>query len=178
MISEEPKNSSLHNVNYLGLNMIEPFRHSKRADYAGLLSFIKTKFDYDFYYTHDNSRIYVDDIHQLKHFVQSSLHVYVAEIDNDYAGCILLWKSVGGGKNRYYIKIKATTEEVAKNLVTVLLWNVKQEVYAKIRKDNQFLTVLRTKGFKFLGGRGVQILLSYKPRKEKDHGPIDYSRDT
>jgi len=158
--------------------MIEPFRNGKRADYNGLLSFIKTNFDYDFYYTHENSRIYVGDINQLKQFIKSSVQVYTVEENGDCVGCVLLWTSIGGGKKRHYIKIKANTPEIARNLITVLLWNAKQEVYAKIRKDNKFLAVLRTKGFKFLGGRGIQLLLSYKPKKEKEHAAGNYTRDT
>jgi len=148
--------------------MIESFRIKKNTHLADLLNFITTDFDYDFYYTHENSRIYISDVYSLKRLVKASSHVYVLEEKGNYVGIILLWKSVGGGKERYYIKIKANSAEIAKQLITVLVWNTKKEVYAKIRKDNKFLPVFRNKGFKFLGGRGIQILLSYKPKKERE----------
>lgn len=148
--------------------MIESFRPTKKTHLADLLSFIMTEFDYDFYYTHENSRIYISDVHSLKRLIKASSHIYVLEEKGDFVGIILLWKSVGGGKERHYIKVKAINAEVAKKLITILLWNIKKEVYAKIRKDNKFLPVFRNKGFKFLGGRGIQILLSYKPKRERD----------
>ena len=159
--------------------MIEPFRITKKTSLAELLTFITTDFDYDFYYTHDNSRIYISDVYSLKRLIKASTHVYVLEENGNYVGIILLWKSIGGGKERYYIKVKATTPEIAKQLLTVLVWNTKKEVHAKIRKDNKFLSVFRNKGFKFLGGRGIQILLSYKPKKEReDHAPRNFTYDS
>jgi hypothetical protein len=150
--------------------MIEPFRICKKADYPGLLSFIKQNFDYDFYYTKENSRFYVTDIYHLKQFIKDSLLSYTYQLHGDHHGVILLWKSVGGGKKRFYIKIQADTLGIAKDLLTVLLWNIDREVFIKIRKDNKFLPVLRNKGFKFLGGRGIQVLLSFKPKKDKKDG--------
>ena len=134
-----------------------------------MLNFLREDFDYDFYYTHENARIYITDIHNLKRLLKSSHYIYTLEENGEYVGIVLLWKSHGGGKERYYVKIKATSDEVAKKLITVLLWNTRKEVYAKIRKDNKFLSTLRNKGFKFLGGRGVQVLLSYKPKRKENH---------
>ena len=144
------------------------------------MNFLTTDFDYDFYYTYENSRIYISDIHSLKRLIKASTNVYVLEENGEYVGLILLWKSIGGGKERYYIKVKAKTTEIAKQLLTVLVWNTKKEIYAKIRKDNKFLPVFRNKGFKFLGGRGIQILLSYKPKKEKEdyYATRNEARDT
>lgn len=156
--------------------MIESFRLTKKTHLADLLNFIMTDFDYDFYYTHDNSRIYISDVHNLKRLIKASSHVYTLEEKGEYVGIIMLWKSIGGGKERYYIKVKANTPDIAKQLITVLVWNTKKEVYAKIRKDNKFLSVFRNKGFKFLGGRGIQILLSYKPKKEReDYAPRNHT---
>ena len=147
--------------------MIEPLILNKKTPLFFLSDYITSNIDYDFYYTHDNARIYITDVLSLKRLLKASSHVYTLEEKGEYVGIILLWKSIGGGKKRYYIKVKANTPEIAKQLLTVLIWNIKKEVYVKIRKDNKFLSVLRNKGFKFLGGRGIQILLSYKPKKEK-----------
>ena len=156
--------------------MIESFRLKKNTHIAELLSFIMTDFDYDFYYTHENSRIYISDVYNLKRLIKASSHIYTLEENGNYAGIILLWKSIGGGKERYYIKIKAINAEVAKKLITILLWHIQKEVYVKIKKDNKFLSVFRNKGFKFLGGRGIQILLSYKPKKEReDYAPRNHT---
>jgi hypothetical protein len=87
--------------------MIEPFRITKKTHLADLLNFIVTDFDYDFYYTHENSRIYISDVYNLKRLIKSSSHIYTLEENGNYSGIILLWKSIGGGKERYYIKIKA-----------------------------------------------------------------------
>jgi hypothetical protein len=162
----------------IGIKMIEAFYPNKKTNYQSLLDFITADFDFDFYYTHDNSRIYISDIPTLKRYLKACRNIYVLQDCGDYLGLAMLWKSVGGGKQRYYIKVKAKTTNIAKNVITVLLWNTHQEVYAKVRKDNKFLQTFRNKGFRFLGGRGIQILMMYKPKKEVPHVPRDYFNDT
>lgn len=147
--------------------MIQAFHIKNNLDLYDLLDFIKKETDHDFYYTKDNSRIYISDRYKLKEFLKNSESVYVYEKNGDYLGLVLVWKSVGGGKERYYIKIRAASIDIAKDLLTVLVWNTRRDLSVKIRKDNRFVPVFRNKGFRFMGGRGIQILLNYKPQKEK-----------
>lgn len=161
--------------------MIEHFVLNKNTFLAPLFTFLTDKFDFDFYFTENNARIYVQDEKTLRRFLKQSRFVYVSNDERgDPNGLIMLWKSVGGGKERFYLKIKCDDTVVARNLLTILLWNVQSDVYAKIRKDNSVLSVLRNKGFRFLGGRGLQVLLVKKfkpedrlPRRENDKDEND-----
>ena len=160
--------------------MIEPLYLNKKTNLQSLLDFIMEEVDFDFYYTLDNTRIYITDIPILKQFLKACRNIYVLQDCGDYLGIVMLWKSVGGGKQRYYIKLKAKNTTIAKHILTVLLWNTKYDIYAKIRKDNKFVSTFRNKGFRFLGGRGIQILLMHKPKKESEHARnyINESRDS
>ena len=93
------------------------------------------KFNYDFYFTHDNSRTYVTDDVSLKQFFSNTEMAYAFEEDGECKGIILLWKSKGGGKTRHYVKVTADTKEVCRDLLTILLWNTSQDLFAKIRKS-------------------------------------------
>lgn len=128
-----------------------------------LLDFITETNDYDFYYTKDNTRIYITDINNLKTFLRGTSIAYGYRNKGDYQGIIVAWKSIGGDKKRYYIKIKAKSKKVAQDLLTVLLWNFNKDLFCKIKKDSQFLEVMKFKGFRFEGSRGTQILLHRKP---------------
>ena len=148
--------------------MIERFTLAKNKNYWMLLEFIDNHFDYDFYYTQNNERIYINDEITLKALLRASNTIYVSHNDKeDINGIVLLWKSEGGGKQRYYVKLLADTEKIASNLLTVLSWNYKNDLFVKLRKDSKFLTAFKSKGYKFLGGRGIQILLHRKKVKEK-----------
>ena len=143
--------------------MIERFPISKKREYFWLLEFLMNYSDYDFYYTKNNTRIYITDTKTLQYLIKCSSTVYMKKEHGDYIGCILVWKSKGGGLTRNYVKIASKDAKVAKELLTVLLWNYSKELYIKIRKDSKFLRVFKEKGFKFAGARGVQILLHRKP---------------
>jgi len=153
-------------TNLKGNTLIESLVISKKTDLNSLLEFIREEFDYDFYYTFENSRIYSSTLTELKTFLHACRNIYVFCDRGDYKGIIMLWKSMGGGKERCYVKIRAQNDDIARNLLTVLLWNIKDEIFAKIRKDNKYLQVFKNKGFRFIGGRGIQVLLMYKPKKE------------
>lgn len=157
--------------------MLEEFHLNKKTHLTALLEYVTSEFDFDFYFTENNSRLYAQDEKTLKRFLKQCRHIYLHyDKLGDINGLIMVWKSVGGGKERFYLKMKYRDLNVARNLLTILLWNIKSDVYIKIRKDNSTLPVLRNKGFRFLGGRGLQILLvkKFKPREEVS---FKYERD-
>ena len=159
--------------------MIEIMHPHKNIDYTGILDLVKTMRDSDFYFTENNERFYVTDFSTLKRFLRACRFIYVKKEKGEYRGLVMLWKSTGGGKDRYYLKMCALTPNDARDLMTVLLWNVSKEIFVKIRKENKILPVIRSKGFRFLGGRGIQVLLSKQPNKEMFTRKIYYdeSRD-
>jgi len=142
--------------------MLEPFYLSKKrqSDLTQLFQYIKDKRDPDFYLTKDNKRLYINDVKTLKKLLQSSIVTIVLSDDNvEYCGIALIWKSTGGNIKRYYVKIIANSPKIADKLITVLSWHFKKELYIKIRKDSHLIPALKSKGFRFEGGRGKQILL-------------------
>ncbi len=152
--------------------------------YPTIVDFCSTHFDYDFYCTLDNSRLFVTDEKNLKLFFKDAIEVLTLEECGDYQGFLVIWKSKHFDKVRYYIKLTAVDKEVARKLLTILLWNYKgKEIFAKIRKDNKFLSLLKDRGFRFLGGRGFQILLKlklfHKPSRENKYvRDFNHSRNT
>lgn len=150
--------------------MIEPLTLKKHSLHF-LAEFICEKEqDYDFYFTNENSRHYITDLSSLKKFIKQSNTIFVCRDDKmDFQGLVLLWKSSGGGISRYYIKLFAINERIAEKLLIVLIWNSTTDIYAKFRRDNRFLPLLKNKGFRFQASRGAQLLLHRKfvPMRKK-----------
>ena len=146
---------------------VEKLNPRNTKNYIWLLNFIEENFDWDFYITEQNKRYYITDISSLKKLFKNSTDIYTSEDEIGYSGLILLWKSFGGDKKRYYVKLIAKDREIARNLLTALVWNNNSEIFAKLRKDSPYIDVLKQRGFKFRGGRGVQILLKRKKYKPK-----------
>ena len=117
--------------------MIERFPLSNRNECAWLLEYIESQRDMDFYYTKDNNRIYISDYVSLKNFFRESAQIFVKKDHGNYQGVVLVWKSVGGGTSRYYVKLLADDVKSAKDLLTILLWNCSSELFVKIRKDSR-----------------------------------------
>ncbi|MHA1437850.1 MAG: hypothetical protein ACTSPD_09735 [Promethearchaeota archaeon] len=47
-----------------------------------------------------------------------------------------------------------------------MLWHVKIELYAKLKKNNPLVSLLKQHGFTFAGGRGKEILLKLNAREK------------
>ncbi len=145
--------------------MITPLNKCTKIDAIDIMEFLTEHFDYDFYFTVDNNRIYVTTEESLKQLLKDSRHVYTLREKGDLLGIVLLWKSKGGGVERYYVKLSASSLDNAQKLLSVLLWNIDKEVFVKLRKDSKYLYVYKNKGFRFQGSRGVQVLLQRKKVK-------------
>ena len=140
--------------------MVQRFNMHNKKKYPVLLDFIQTCNDSDFYLTENNDRIYIQDFVSLKKLFKSSRDMYIFEDEGDYQAFCLLWKSIGGEKTRNYIKLLAVDSEAASSLLRGFLWNIyNTEIFVKINKYHKFLDVFKRYGFKFIGGRGRQILL-------------------
>lgn len=140
--------------------MILSYNNNKKRlfDLVEIVSDIK---DDDFYITHNNERKKVDNSKTLEILLKESSNVFYK--NTRYSkGMVLVWKSLGGEIQRNYIKIIADSKETASQLITYLLWNFNKELHVKIKKDSKFISVFKEYGFRFLGGRGTQILLSKK----------------
>jgi hypothetical protein len=140
--------------------MIQRLNISNKKNYPALLDFIKNNTDEDFYYTLNNERVYIEDAGSLKKLLKSSRDIYELEEGGDCVAFCLLWKSIGGEKTRYYIKLLAKDSNSASDLLRGFLWQIyNTEIFVKISKHHRFLDVYKKYGFKFIGGRGRQVLL-------------------
>ena len=139
--------------------MIQRFNVRNFKQYPELLDFIKNNNDEDFYLTENNERMYIKDFISLKKLLKTSQDVYVLKEKGDYLAFCLVWKSCGGEKTRYYIKLLAKELNSASDLLRGFLWNINLELFVKINKNHLFLNIFRKYGFKFVGGRGKQVLL-------------------
>lgn len=135
-----------------------------KKHFLSLLEFFKFNFNNDFYITSNNIRNFIKDDKSLKLLLKESKDVRIVEEKGDILGLILLWKSFGNNITRFYVKLSAINKKIADQLLTVLLWNVKDEIYTKIKKDSSLLTIFKNKGFVFSGFRGTEILLKYIKR--------------
>ena len=60
---------------------------------------------------------------------------------------------------RKYLKILAKDEDSANQLLKILSWNIKTDLYAKIKKTNPLMRVLERNGFRYIKDRGAEALL-------------------
>lgn len=140
--------------------MIELFKSGNQQT-TDLMEILASCDNDAFYFTENNERCFITDEKFLRRLLSKSHHIYY-EYDSwtEKKGIILVWKSVGGDTERNYVKVIADSEDTAKRLLTILLWNYGQELYVKIKKDSPFVRVFRSKGFKFSGGRGSEVLMT------------------
>jgi len=114
----------------------------------------------DFYITQNNLRLFIKEnmdllLDNLKKgdkiaFDDKAIAVIVGFSDN---------------ANRKYIKVLAKDRESASKIIKVMLWHVKIDLYAKLKKNNPLVSVLKQQGFVFAGGRGKEILLKRTARE-------------
>lgn len=120
----------------------------------------------DFYITENNQRVSVNNSRSLKKLIkQSHIIYYVNDYEMGYKGLLVIYKSISNDVTRNYIKILTSDYETVRDLLTVLSWNYGEELYVKLQKNSPYLKAFYTKGFRFSGGRGEQILLKREKRE-------------
>jgi hypothetical protein len=127
----------------------------KKEHFLSTLDFVKNNLNQDFYITKDNHRTNINNSVSLKFLLKECVDNKIVIEKGDILGIVSLWKSLGNSVGRCYIKLNAINEEIADKLLTVTLWNTKQELWVKIKNNSKFLNVFKNKGFIFAGVRGV-----------------------
>lgn len=146
--------------------MVEEYRSKYLFN---ILQFLKNFKNEDFYITDNNERKTIYDEKTFKKFLKETRSVLIIEEKGDIQGIIGIWKSFGNVE-RFYIKLNASNELVANNLLTVLLWNNRKYLHIKIKKDSLFLKTFKNKGFEFRGDRGKEVLLILNNQYRKSNG--------
>jgi len=108
----------------------------------------------DFYITKDNLRLFIKENSELLYdgLNKGDKIVYCDE------GIIFItgWSDQS---RRIYIKVLSEDESSIDKMLQVVLWNIKCELWIKIKKTNPANQVFQKHGFKFYGSRGKEILL-------------------
>ena len=60
---------------------------------------------------------------------------------------------------RKYAKVLSINEDVTNRLLKNLAWNIKEDLYAKIKKVNPLKETLEKNGFRYFKDRGKEVLL-------------------
>jgi len=139
--------------------MVRRFNINNKDQAGNLLEFLKTEYSPDFFHTENNIRTYIETEKMLRKFIKDCKEVWIQEGETELNGVIVIWTAKGGNVERNYIKLAAKNFEAADALLSVLVWNSNEQLFTKILKNNYFLNLFYRKGFKFLSGRGKQLLL-------------------
>src|SRR3989304_1449703 len=118
----------------------------------------------DFYSTRENIRISLrDNADELFDYLKKGSKI-VYELDKE-TGLALILKEKGF---RTYIKILTKDEKTTSNLLKMINWNIKENIFVKLHKNNNLIKIFQRNGYSFQGNRGSEVLLSrtYVPRPE------------
>ena len=111
----------------------------------------------DFYITKNNLRLFIrENINVLFDCIKKGDKILFDE------NGLALVTGFSDNMPRKYLKILARTPEDSEKYLKVVTWNLKCDLYIKIKKDNPLKNILVKNGFKFLGGRGKEVLLMRK----------------
>lgn len=69
---------------------------------------------------------------------------------------------------RKYLKILTIDLKDVDALLKIIYWNVKEDLYCKVKNNNPLKDQLLKSGFKFVGGRGKEILLKHTAIEYKE----------
>lgn len=115
----------------------------------------------DFYITKNNLRLFLKD--NLSLFFDSLKQG--DKIAYNKEGIIFV-TGFADKANRKYIKFLVKNNQIADNLLKIINWNLKVDLWCKIKKNNPLLDILKNNGFNFFADRGKECLI-YKPVKIK-----------
>jgi len=118
----------------------------------------------DFYITKSNFRLFIkENEHLLFEALQRGDKIVFEE--GKGIAFITGWSDKSPRK---YLKILAEDNDSANRLLKVLLWNVKEDLYIKIKKTNPIIEILKRNYFIFKGNRGKEMLFVKKYRGDNN----------
>ena len=109
----------------------------------------------DFYITRDNIRLYLKENQEL--LFDSLKKGNKIAYHEEYG--IAIVDGYADNAKRKYVKILAKDVKSAFKLLRVINSNIKDTLYAKIKKKNPILQSFKNNYFEFKGSRGMEILL-------------------
>jgi len=119
----------------------------------------------DFYLTKNNLRYYIKENIEI---LYKSLHDGDKTIFIDGGIAVILgWSDKSPRK---YLKLLAKDNKIADRLIKNINWNITEELYCKIKKNNPLKNILLQNKWKFAGDRGKEILLKREEIELKERG--------
>jgi len=148
-------------------NLVSHFNKKNKVHLADGFEYLKSHINPDFYLTENNHRVFITNSEVYFKLLKQSTIILFNKEDTMVDGMLLIWKGVSNDTNRNYIKLSAEHPEIARKLLSILLWNYNLDLFIKIKKDSPFLYIFRDRKFIFLGGRGNELLLLKKKETHK-----------
>lgn len=109
----------------------------------------------DFYSTKSNIRISLrDNPDEVFSYLRKGSKF--AFENNNEQGIAIILKEKGF---RTYVKVLTRDLNLATNLLKIINWNISEDLYVKIHKNNPLIKAFQRQGFKIKGDRGSEFLL-------------------
>jgi hypothetical protein len=109
----------------------------------------------DFYITKNNMRLYIKENKSLLFECLRKGDKIVFDEDGQGLAIITGWSDKAPRK---YIKILSKDLKITDKLLKIIDWNIPEDVYIKIKKNNPIKPILLKNKYKFIGDRGKEIL--------------------
>ena len=145
--------------------MVEDYKDKYRFN---LSYFIKNNIDSDFYIIKDNQKKLINDDKTLNLFLKKSSDVRIIIDKGDVLGVTGIWKVIEDNTTKKYLKINATDKNIFERLITVAIWNVKNNLLIKVKRGYKFMNILRNKGFEFVNSDKYEITWMFSKYKKRD----------
>ena len=111
----------------------------------------------DFYLTKNNLRLFIkENISLLFEGLKAGDKICYSK------DSIIIVTGFSDKNNRKYIKLLNKNEAAASDLLTMLAWNLKVDLWAKLKVRNPLVKILQENGFNYFAPRGKECLLVRK----------------
>jgi len=127
----------------------------------------------DFYITKENLRLFIKENKEL---LYDNLKKGDKILFQENEGIIFIY-GWSDKSDRKYIKILAKNDELGDKLLKYIIWEINNDLYAKVKKNNPIREVLQKNGFMWKGDRGKEVLLCKKYSNQKGETNVIQHKD-
>ena len=128
----------------------------------------------DFYVTKNNLRLFIkDNMDVLLDGLKKGDKIAI----DDAGSGVAIVTGYSDNSPRKYLKILTKDLKDVDALLKIVYWNVKEDLYCKLKNTNPLREVLLSGGFKFAGGRGKESLLLHKAIEQRESTRQNFSKD-